>query len=80
LNKIVEGAYVISVVKGSPADGAGIQVEDIITEIDNEKVDTQKQDSVAKMILDKNVGQTINIKIYRDKKFINVQVTLKGQS
>lgn len=80
LNKLVQGAYVISVIKGSPADYAGIQEEDIIVEIDSDKIEGSEKDSVAKIILDKKVGQVINLKIYRDKKYINIKATLKGQS
>ena len=80
LNKLVVGAYVISVIKDSPADKADIQEEDIITEIDGVKIQENEKDSVAKIILDKKIGQEINIRIFRDNKYLNIKATLKGQS
>jgi len=80
LNKLVVGAYVISVIKDSPADIAGIQEEDIITEIDGVTIDDKEKDSVAKIILNKKIGQELNLKIFRNNKFLNIKAQLKGQS
>lgn len=67
LNDVVEGAYVIEVVDNSPAKKAGIQEEDIIMEIDGKKIDTNDDQGLAKLILNKKIGQTITLKIWRNK-------------
>ena len=48
LNEIPEGAYIMDVVEGSAADRAGIQAEDIVTNIAGEKI-TESND-LAKVI------------------------------
>ena len=66
LNKVAEGAYVIEVIKGSPADKAGLEAEDIITEFDGKKVDGSNQNGLAEMILGKKTGQTVSLKAWRN--------------
>ncbi|GAB4219982.1 MAG: trypsin-like peptidase domain-containing protein [Candidatus Microgenomates bacterium] len=77
LNDVVEGAYVIEVVTNSPAQKAGIQEEDIIIEFDGKKIDTNDDQGLAKLIIDKKVGQTITLKIWRNKEIKIINVTLE---
>lgn len=51
----------LAVIPGSPADKAGIKENDIILEIDGQKID-QKQ-SFVNLIRSKNIGDTIRVKI-----------------
>src|SRR3990167_58367 len=74
---LVQGAYVASVIEGSSADEAGIQEEDIIISIDGEKISDKNQGSLAKIILDKKIGERVTIVLYRDGKTITVQAILK---
>lgn len=67
LNDVVEGAYVVEVVADSPAEKAGIQEEDIIIEFDGKKLKGSDNQELAKMILEKKVGQTVSIKVWRNK-------------
>lgn len=76
-NDVPEGAYVISVVDGSPAAKAGIKADDIITKMNGEKV-TESNDP-AKIISKKKIGDTLAISLDRDGKEINVTVTLGTQ-
>lgn len=74
---LVQGAYVASVIEGSSADEAGIQEGDIIISIDGERISDKNQGSLAKIILDKKIGDRITIVLYRDGNTITVQATLK---
>jgi serine protease Do len=74
---LVQGAYVASVIEGSSADEAGIQEEDIIISIDGETISDENQGSLAKIILDKKIGDRITVVLYRGGKTISVQATLK---
>lgn len=77
LNDVVEGAYVIEVVKDSPADKAGIQEEDIIIEFDGKKVNTNDDQGLAKLILDKKVGDNVTLKIWRNKEIKTITAKLE---
>ena len=61
---VSEGIYVTEVVADSPAYISGIQVGDVISEIDGIKVSST---AAYKEVIDKlTVGKEINIKLYRD--------------
>lgn len=77
LNDVVEGAYIIEVVKNSPAEKAGLQEEDIIIEFDGKKLKTDDSQELAKIISDKKPGQTVSLKIWRNKEIKTINVTLE---
>lgn len=79
-NKLPEGAYVVRVIKDSPAQIAGLQEEDIILSIDNQKINAENQETLNKIIFDKKIGQRITLEIYRAGKNITIQATLKKAS
>ncbi len=68
----------LAVIPGSPADKAGLQENDIVLEIDGQKVN-QKND-LAKLIRNKNVGDTIKLKIWRKGEEKSIEVTLEESS
>ncbi|WP_164740314.1 PDZ domain-containing protein, partial [Xanthomonas euvesicatoria] len=68
-------AYVVDVVADSPAEKAGIKVDDIITEIDGEKV-SDNVDGLGAIVGKKNAGSTISIKLWRDSKEQTISVNL----
>jgi len=76
LNDVVEGAYVVEVVENSPAEKAGIEVEDIIIEFAGKKVKGEKENSLANLILEKKVGETVTLKIWRNGEIKTLTVTL----
>ncbi len=76
LNDVVEGAYIIEVINNSPAEKADLQPEDIIVEFDGQRVKGDDENELAKIILNKKVGQTVNIKIWRDGETITKQLTI----
>lgn len=76
MNELVEGAYIVEVVEDSPAQKAGLQVEDIITEFDGKKIKGGDEQALAKLISDKKVGDQVKLKIWRNGETHNVTVTL----
>lgn len=75
LNDVPEGAYVVEVVSGSPADKAGIKEKDIITKMDNTPI-REKDGGLAKIISGKKVGDRVELTIWRDGKELKVTATL----
>lgn len=74
LNDVPQGAYVETVISGSPADTAGIQVGDIITKFDNQQV--KEGQELATLISKKKANDTISITLWRDGKIIDTTATL----
>ena len=81
--EVTEGAYIPvgsperpAILPGSPAETAGLQEEDIITEIDGQKLD--ERNSVVSILGRKRVGDTVDIKVLRGGEEITLQVTLEA--
>ena len=68
LNEVPEGAYILEVVENSPAQKAGLQKDDIITEFDGQKIKGDDDKNLQNLILKKKIGDRINVKIWRDGK------------
>ena len=75
LNGVVAGAYVQDVVSGSPAESAGVQVGDIITKVDGVTIDEQKN-SLAAIISNKKIGDSITLSIWRNSSTMDLKATL----
>lgn len=75
LNEVPEGAYIQEVVEGSPAEKAGIKVEDIITKIGGKKV-SEEDSGLAKIIADKKIGDKISMEIWRDGQTLTLEVVV----
>ncbi len=69
-----EGATDFAVVPGSPANKAGLVENDIILEIDGQKLDANNQ--LAKIVSRHNVGDTLTLKVYHQGTTKSVAVTL----
>ncbi|MEX2007469.1 MAG: trypsin-like peptidase domain-containing protein [Candidatus Levyibacteriota bacterium] len=74
LNEVPVGAYVQSVVSGSPADKAGLDTGDIITRIDGQNIG----DELSSVIAKKKVGDKINLSVFRDGKTMDISATLEA--
>ena len=68
------GIYVDSAEEGTPAQEAGIKKGDIITEIEGNEVSTVEELNEIKNTYE--VGDKVKLKIYRDKDYIDIEVTL----
>ena len=69
-----EGALVASVGEKSPADKAGVEAGDIILEFDGKKIDTMR--TLPKVVANTQVGKSVNLKIWRNKKLISKNLKL----
>lgn len=74
LNEVPEGAYISTVVSGSPADKAGIKADDIITKISGDRLSTDND--LARVISRKRVGEVVQVMVWRngDEQTISLQV------
>lgn len=75
---VPEGAYIATVENGSAAESAGITAGDIITEFDGIKITSES--SLSDAILKHKVGDTVQLKLYRDGKTGTVKVKLKDSN
>ncbi|MCA9382095.1 trypsin-like peptidase domain-containing protein [Candidatus Dojkabacteria bacterium] len=75
-DNVVPGALVQSVVAGSPAEKAGVQKFDIITEIDGKDASS----SLSTMVQGYEVGDTVTLTVYRDGKTMKIKVKLEEGS
>jgi serine protease Do len=71
----VEGIIVSDIAPGSPAEKAGLKVGDIILEANGTKINSDK-DLIA-LLVDARAGDTIRMKVYREKKIIDVALKLE---
>ena len=72
--KNTEGALVASVGEKSPAEKAGLKAGDIILKFDGKKVDTMR--ALPKLVSNTEVGKTVELEIWRNKKLITKKLTL----
>jgi S1-C subfamily serine protease len=69
-----QGALVIVVQEGSPAEEAGLQEGDIILAVDNEEL--SPQDTLREFIRAHDVGDTVELQIERESEEITLAATL----
>jgi len=73
-NNVVQGAYVQSVVTGSPADKAGIQAGDIVVKFDGKTVNAQTE--LSTLIAGKKSGDSVSITVWRNGKIVDTTANL----
>lgn len=79
---VTAGAYVkgsnnaSAVIKGSAGDKAGIKDGDIITAVNGTKIGTAG--SLGSLIGEYAVGDTVKLEVYRDKKYVQLDVKLEA--
>ncbi len=72
-----EGVYVVSVAEGRAAEEAGIEVGDVITSLDGQKV--TKMAELQEILATKRPGDKVKVTYLRKKKSNSVEVTLKNE-
>ena len=73
-SSVTEGAQVVSVTEGSPAEEAGIEEGDIITMVDDTEITSA--DSLIIAVRTYDVGDTVTFTLIRDSTEMTVEVTL----
>ena len=68
------GALVASVAKNSPSDKAGIKAGDIILEFNGVLIN--KMNELPKIVAQTNVGETVEVKVWRNEKEISKKIKL----
>lgn len=79
LNNVAQGALVSDVLDDSPAQNAGIQIDDIITKINGELVSDAK-DGLAELLAKYKPGDSVTVTIWRNDETVDVKVTLSESS
>ncbi len=75
--ELVEGVYIVSVEQFTSAEKAGLKPYDIITEIDGKQIKTMEELNEIKNT--HNIGDSITLKVYRDKEYKEITLTLGEQ-
>lgn len=74
---VKEGVVINEVVPNSPADVSGVQRYDVIVEMDGEQIGDMI--SLRKHLYnEKEVGETLDLKVYREGKLIEIEMTLEN--
>lgn len=76
LNDVPQGAYVQAIAPDSAAETSGIEIGDIITQIDGNRI-TEDQESLAILISEKSIGDVVRISVFRDGETLTIDATLK---
>lgn len=71
------GIMIMDVVKGAGADKAGLMRGDVLISIDGAKINSMND--LSKFLNTKKVGDKIRVKVYREGKSLEKQVTLTDQ-
>ena len=72
------GAVVLSVADGSPADKAGIERGDILTEFDGNEI--PEYTVLEDLIRESEAGKTVPVKIYRSGKYYTTDITISSNN
>ena len=75
LNNVPEGAYVVNVVSGSPADVGGIVPDDILTKFAEMEV-KEEEGGLAEAISRKKPGNNVSIEVWRNGQVATLSATL----
>lgn len=76
MNEVPQGAFILEVIPESAADEAGIVRGNIITKINEQRL--TEEDSLAKMINQKKIGDKLDLEVWRNGEIIKTSVFLRG--
>ena len=61
--------------RSRPAERSGFKVGDIIVEVNGEQI--AKEEDIGSLVNDAKAGDVLKMKVVRDKRFMNLQLTLE---
>lgn len=70
-----EGIYVAQITKNGPSDNSGLKEGDIITSIDNKKLNTMND--LREYIYTKKPGENVLLKVFRGRANMNINIILR---
>ncbi len=73
-NSVPQGAYVVRIVGGSPAEIGGVKTQDVITKIDAE--DLRTENTLGDVMTKKKPGDVLQLEIWRNNQTIKLTLTL----
>ncbi len=73
-NNLVKGAYIQSVISGSPAEKAGLSAGDIIIKIDGTSLTQEYQ--ISRVVSQRKVGDSLILTVWKDGQIREVKATL----
>lgn len=74
LNDVPQGAYIQELVAQGPAEKAGVLVQDIITKINGETVDSENK--ISEVIKNGKIGDQVKLKVWREGKELDLTAVL----
>lgn len=72
--KTQNGVYITKVTPSSPASGAGLQEQDVVTSIDNKPIN--QENTLRSLLFKYRVGDTITLSVERGGQTLQVKITL----
>lgn len=78
LYKLPVGALIMEVTENSPADKAGIEVGDIVTEFDGKTV--MDMDALAELVNMTEIGKTVTVHVVREEQGLDLQMTIADKN
>ena len=75
MNEVPQGAYIVEIIESSPAEKAGLEEGDIVTKMDGQAL--KGDNSLAKIINEKKVGDRVALVVWRDGEELEIEVVLK---
>ena len=77
--KLPVGALVLEVIEGSPAERAGLQVGDVITQFDGQTV--MDMDSLVERVNAAQIGSTVDMYVIRNGNTgVELQITIEDKN
>ena len=75
LNQVPQGAYVVNIAPGSPAEKAGIMRGDVIFKVEGQAL-TDTNGGLTKIVSGKKIGESLKLTIWRDGNEKEISITL----
>jgi serine protease Do len=76
MNNVPQGMYVVDIVAESPAEDAGVKVDDIIVKVDGKEM--TDQNLLTDIISEKKPGDKITLDIWRNGQTLQITATLSA--